>query len=177
MNRLLLAGLACLVTLGACEPIRAGDQVPFKGVFYPTIVGPGFMPCEPLPGDCPEIGCPQAVGIVVPGKATHLGKFDGVAAACLSEPDENGVIRYTCCFIWNSPNGKDSIRGTFCGQFVPTEQAGVYQNVETFTIGGVTGRFEGAEGGGTAGGVVDLVTGNNVAPFTGTVSRPYSTSP
>ena len=108
-----LWGVFLVVTLGLglALPSLAADQVPFKGYFVPniTVVGAG-------PG-CS--GANQVFSTVwVTGKATHLGSFSGPASFCL----DLTTLCYTGEYQWFSPNGRDSVRGTFNGCSFPSLQ-------------------------------------------------------
>lgn len=155
-------GLAlCCVALFLNIPLRADEQVPFKGNFNPVILK--ATPLDPTH---------LLLDIDVHIQATHLGKARGPASAILGH-DDPAVCREA---TWVAANG-DAVSLTFEGQFVPTATPGILQNVETFEVIEGTGRFEGATGGGVASGELDAATlvplGGGV-PFVGTISSPGS---
>jgi hypothetical protein len=159
-----LTGIGLIFGLGVCLPAQAGEQVPLKGYFIPVATPAG-----------PQPGCsgPNEVmfSIQATGQATQLGHFTGGSTTCLNV----ATLCYTGTFCWFSPDGRDSICGDFTGCFVPTGAPCAATNEESFTITGGSGRFEGATGGGSVGGQVNICTfGPSVVPFTGTVSRPHS---
>ena len=151
--------LGC-VALCLNAPLRAGEQVPFKGTFNPITLAA-------TPVDATHVHLDLAVDVI----ATHLGKAHGPAFATLDLTD----LSYVGGGTWVAANG-DSISFTFAGQFVPTSTSGVLENVETFEIIGGTGRFDGAIGEGIAGGVLDAATlvPLTPAPFDATISSPGS---
>ena len=141
-------------------PLRAGEQVPFKGTFNPIVV-------STTPIDSTHALLNFDVHIL----ATHLGKAQGPASAIL----DLTTLEYVGEATWVAANG-DAIVITFVGQFVPTDTPGRFDNVETFEIVGGTGRFEGATGACVAGGQFDFITQSVPAPipFKGTISSPGS---
>jgi hypothetical protein len=155
-----LLPLVLFATLCLAVPMRAGEQVPFKGAFNPVIL-------SATPVDPTHVHLDIAVDVI----ATHLGKAHGPAFATLDLTD----LSYVGGGTWFAANG-DSISFTFAGQFIPTSTSGVLENVETFEITGGTGRFEGATGAGIAGGLVDAATlvPLTAAPFDATISSPGS---
>jgi hypothetical protein len=170
-----------LLGMGA-SAAHAADQVPFKGVFVPEI--------SATPIDARFF----SLTIHVTGQATHLGRFGsrdgGPNAFAILDTQPTalppglppsmlpsippGTSCYTGTFAWTSPNGKDTISGTFAGCLVPTTDPCVLRNVEVFTVTGGEGRFAGASGGGfiTEGFGSFCPGGPNYSYFTGTVSRP-----
>jgi hypothetical protein len=147
--------LLCLNT-----PLRAGNQVPFKGTFVPTTL-------SATPVDATHVRLELHVDV----RATHLGKAQGPAFLILDVTTLSFVGEAT----WAAANG-DAIITTFAGRFIPTATPGVLDNVETFEIVGGTGRFEGATGAGIVTGQVDAATLVPLAPvpFVGTISSPGS---
>ena len=139
-------------------PLRAGDQVPFKGTFDPTVV-------STTPVDATHVLLKFDVHIL----ATHLGKARGSASAILDVT----TLTYVGQGTWWAANG-DAITITATGQFVPTDTPGLFDNVETIEIVGGTGRFNGATGAFVAGGQFNALTQSAPAPvpFKGTISSP-----
>jgi hypothetical protein len=152
--------LVTLVTLCLSALVRADEQVPFKGYFNPVVV-------STTPIDETHVLLDFDVYIV----ATQLGKAQGPASAIL----DLTTFTYVGEATWAAANG-DAISITFAGQFVPTDTAGLFDNVETIEVVGGTGRFEGATGSCAAGGQFDFITASVPAPipFTGTISSPGS---
>jgi hypothetical protein len=136
----------------------AGEQVPFKGTFDPTIVSSTVLDATHIRFD---------VHVIV--RATLLGNAQGPAYFIL----DLTTFTYTGEATWFAANG-DSVVVPFAGTFIPTSTPSLYDNVETFQVVGGTGRFEGATGAGVAGGQFDSSTGTAPAPipFAGTISSP-----
>ena len=141
-------------------PLRASDQVPFKGTFDPIVV-------SATPVDATHVLLDFDVHIL----ATQLGKARGPAFGIL----DMITLTYVGEATWASPSG-DAIAITFVGQFVPTDTPGLFDNIETIEIVGGTGRFEGATGACVAGGQFNFITqlAPAPAPFAGTISSPGS---
>ncbi len=137
---------------------QPGDRVPFKGTFEVTISS--FIPIDESTA---------LVTFIVEGHGTHLGRFTGEAEAVFNLAD----LTYEGTSHWIGANG-DTIFGTIAGSLTPTTTEGLFDNDETFTVEGGTGRFEGATGSGSAGGQINLVTGLGDSPFQGTISSPGS---
>src|SRR5437879_993105 len=137
----LILALGCAV-LCLNAPLRANEQVPFKGKFNPIIL-------SATPIDETHV----RLDIDVHVQATHLGKARGPAYAILDVTS----LRYVGEATWAAANG-DAIVLTFAGQFVPSATPGILENVETFEIVGGTGRFEGATGAGVVAGQLDAAT-------------------
>jgi hypothetical protein len=151
---LVLVGALCV-----SAPSRAGDQVPFKGSFSPIIV-------SATPLDATHV----LLEVDVPVRATQLGNARGPGSFIL----DMTTLAYSGEATWAAANG-DAVFFTFAGQFVPTATPGILENVETFEVVGGTGRFEGATGGGVAGGLLDVtLVPLTPAPFEGTISSPGS---
>ena len=141
-------------------PIRADDQVPFKGYFNPIILSATTLDATHVRFD-----------VDVHVRATQLGKARGPAFFILDLTSFTYVGEAT----WAAANG-DDVFITFSGEFVPTGTPGLFDNVETFEVVGGTGRFEGATGACIAGGQFDAVTQSapEPIPFEGTISSPGS---
>jgi hypothetical protein len=147
-----------LLCVGA--PLRAGEQVPFKGSFNPAIL-------SSTQTDATHVRLDLHVSV----QATHLGKAEGPAFLILDVTTFHFVGETT----WAAANG-DAVFIKFAGQFSPSATPGVLDVVETFEIVGGTGRFKGATGTGTVTGQADAVTLAPLAPpsFVGTISSPGS---
>src|SRR5205823_254336 len=137
-----LLPLAALAALCLNAPIRADEQVPFKGTFNPIILSATQFDATHVLFD---------VDVIV--RATHMGKARGPAYFIL----DLNTFTYVGKAAWAAANG-DEIFITFAGQFVPTGTPGLFDNVETFEVVGGTGRFEAATGACTAGGQFDAIT-------------------
>ena len=167
--------------VGATGSITLGGQVnfgtssfvlPFEGTInlaqppLPNFSGTvsGKIPAdmgEPVPG---TNDCVFNFYVTNTGTATQLGEFTGasnfIPNVCTGA--------YTGTFLWIGADG-DSISGPFVGQLIPTQTQGVFDNTETATITGGTGRFVGATGTITLGGQVNFATSSFVLPFQGTI--------
>jgi hypothetical protein len=159
MKKLSLVDVLSLTLAGAglLVAARADDQIPLKGYLSVTAEPSSTQPDSPL----------LDVQITGTGQATVLGNVV-VAAAGKLDP---ATLTYTGSFVWTASNG-DTVYGEFVGQFIPTAQPGIFQNIEVFTITGGSGRFEDATGGGLAGGLGNPFQPNFLHPFTGTISSP-----
>src|SRR5262245_46703431 len=109
--------LSC-ATLCLNAPLRAGDQVPFKGNFNPVIL-------RAKPVDDTHVHLDLNVTI----RATLVGNAQGAASIILDVRD----LTYVGQTTWATANG-DALSFTFEGQFVPTASPGVLENFETFEI-------------------------------------------
>lgn len=156
----LLLALGALGVICFSIPVRAGDQVPFKGTFNPIVL-------SVTPLDATHIQFEANVIVL----ATHLGRASGPGVFIL----DLATMSYAGTATWVAANG-DALYSMFAGQFIPTDTPGFFDNVETFEIVGGTGRFEGATGAGIAAGQFDVTTQSAPAPapFTGTISSPGS---
>ena len=142
-------------------PLRAGEQVPFKGSF-------NFVVVSATPLDATHV----LFDVDVHVQATQLGKASGPGSFIL----DVAALAYVGQATWLAANG-DSVSSSFEGHFVPTDDPAVLENVETFEVTGGTGRFQGATGGGIAAGLLDAATLlplGKASPFVGTISSPGS---
>jgi len=151
--------LVCFaVFFSATTPAAAAEPITFNGTVSGKI--PADMG-QPVAG---SNGCVFNFYVTNTGSATELGEFTGasnfIPNVCTGS--------YTGTFLWIGADG-DSISGTFVGQLIPTQTQGVFDNNETATITGGTGRFVGATGTTTHGGQVNFATSSFVLPFTGTI--------
>jgi len=140
-----LAPLMLAAVVASCAFAPSGStagppqQVPFHAVFVVT------TSAAANPAPCSQI----RIDVAGSGIATHLGRFTTVQHHCTTAGDPlaftDGEYRFTAA------NG-DQIYGTYAGRFVPIDAAGNVAVDGRFTIGGGTGRFAGATGGGSAAG-------------------------
>jgi hypothetical protein len=157
---LLIPLLACFAMFFfATIPAAAGAPITFNGTVS------GKIPADMGPPVVGSNGCVFNFYVTNTGSATELGEFTGasnfIPNVCTGS--------YTGTFLWIAADGA-SISGTFAGQLIPTATQGVFDNNETATITGGTGRFIGATGATTHGGQVNFVTSSFVLPFTGTIN-------
>ena len=147
------------VFLSAGTLAAASGPIAFNGTVSGKI--PADMG-QPVAG---SNGCEFNFYVTNTGTATELGEFTGssnfIPNVCTGS--------YTGTFLWIGADG-DSIFGTFAGQLIPTATQGLFDNNETATITGGTGRFIGATGSTTHGGQVNFATASFVLPFTGTIN-------
>lgn len=150
----------CCAALCLSAPLRAGEQVPFKGNFDLIILGA-------TPVDATHV----RLDVQVNAQATMLGRAQGLGFVILDVTTFGYVGESTLA----GANG-DAVVFAFVGQFVPSGTPGILENIETFQIVGGTGRFEGATGAGIAGGKLDAVTllPLTPSPLQGTISSPGS---
>ena len=149
--------LAALAVLGLAGPAAAGEEVPFKGVLEGTYTRTGAFPNF-------------HVELSGSGQATHLGEFtldmphDLNLLAPPPLPTATGVFQFTAA-------DGDTVYGTFTGRGGPSDLPGfILRVVETMTITGGTGRFDGASG--VVSSVRYLDGSNFIGAFEGTISSP-----
>ena len=156
--------IACLgMFVSAATSASARDQVPFNG----TVSG-HVETQEPVDE------CTVHTHVINFGNANELGAFHGTAEFYPNFCENPPNITYTGSFHWFAAN-RDEIYGTFDGYLTPIPGTpGVYDNDETATITGGTGRFTNATGSFTLGGQIDFTTvpPSFVLPWHGTISRP-----
>jgi hypothetical protein len=137
--------------LAGASPVRAGDQVPFKGSFEGTVT-------RSLPPP------PVEVNVEAAGTATHLGKFTLEIPHLVTPPVGVGFYHFVAA------NG-DTVDAEFTGLSTMVAP-GLLYIVETATITGGTGRFAGASGSFVSERLYDIAAGTTVGYFEGTISRP-----
>ena len=135
----------------------ADEQIPFEGFISVTATPDPLQPDPAL----------LNLHITGTGRATVVGNILVSALATL----DPATLTYTGSFVWTVSNG-DQLFGTFEGYFIPTGRPNVFDNHETFTITGGTGRLEGASGGGPAAGVGNPFAPDFVVPFSVAISSP-----
>jgi hypothetical protein len=157
---LLVACPAIFISAGTFASAR--DQVPFNGTVS------GYVETQE-----PVDECTAHAHVINSGYASELGAFHGTAEFYPNFCDDPPNITYIGTFHWFAANG-DEIYGTFDGYLTPRPgMSGVYDNHETATITGGTGRFTNATGSFTLGGQIDFTTvpPSFVLPWRGTISR------
>jgi hypothetical protein len=159
--------LACFaaVFISGTTPAVAGEMVPFNGTVS------GYVETQ-----VPVDECTVHTHVINFGNANQLGAFTGTAEFYPNFCEDPPNITYTGTSDWFAANG-DEISGTFEGYLSPTETPGVYDNHETATITGGTGRFTNATGSFTLGGQIDFTTNppSFVLPWQGVISSVGST--
>jgi len=153
------------VFMSFVTPAAATDRVPFNGTVS------GYVQTQE-----PVDQCTIHAHVINFGNANQLGAFSGTAEFYPNFCDDPPNITYTGTFHWFAAN-RDEIYGTFDGYLIPIPGApGVYDNHETATITGGTGRFADATGGFILGGQIDFTTvpPSFVLPWHGSISRPDS---
>ena len=150
--------LAALAVAAIAGPLVAADQVPFKGSLE------GVVTVTPVPG-----GPPTTVDVLVDGtgNATQLGQF----ALTIPHRVNRATRTASGSYHFTAANG-DTLSADFTGQSMPTATLGVISIVETATITGGTGRFDGATGGFICERLFDAVAGTTIGSFDGTISSP-----
>ena len=102
------------------------------------------------------------------GEATHLGRYTVSYEVEVDLPTGSGTglsAQYVAA------NG-DTLFAEGSGQATPTDDPTVFVVVETFTITGGTGRFDGATGNFTEERRVNIVTGVTSGTISGTIGLP-----
>jgi hypothetical protein len=145
--------LALLAFFALARPAAAAEFVVFKGT---------------LDGDVTHTPVNDHTDFVVvqgTGTATRLGQFEVTAAHFV-----NTVARTAAgTYVFTAANG-DMLTADFTGQASLTTTPGVLHVVETATITGGTGRFEGATGEFVVDRLFDRVAGTTTGTFEGTIS-------
>jgi hypothetical protein len=101
------------------------------------------------------------------GKATHLGLYTISYQAQLNIPTLSAISSATLVAADGS-----SLSGQGTGQGTPTATLGIVSIVETYTITGGTGRFEGATGNFTVERLIDRATLTSSGTIRGTIVLP-----
>ena len=144
---------ALLAVSALAVPAAAGDLVPFKGS---------------LGGDVTHTPVNDHTDFVVveaTGTATQLGQFEVTAEHLVNTTARTAAGTY----VFTAANG-DTLVAEFTGRAAPTATPGVLAVVETATITGGTGRFEGATGSFVVERLYDRVEGTTTGSFTGSIS-------
>jgi hypothetical protein len=145
--------LALLALFALARPAAAGDVVVFKGG---------------LDGDVTHTAVDAHTDFVVvegTGTATRLGRFEVTAAHFVNTVERTAAGTY----VFTAANG-DTLTAEFTGQASLTATPGVLHVVETATITGGTGRFEGATGEFVVDRLFDRVAGTTTGSFEGSIS-------
>jgi hypothetical protein len=141
-----------LIGLGA-NLASASPQVPLNGSVSGTVTPTSETTFE----------------LVGSGNASHLGKVGYEGHVQITDVDPNtGVITDVLTETFTAANG-DTLT-LLCNQVATPVSPGVYDGVDQWTVIGGTGRFENAEGSGTASTHVDLSSGTFTKELTGTIS-------
>ena len=159
--RSIILGLALTLALGTGGPLsgqepapqgpsRAG--LPFKAVFSSTST------VEPDASRCPG---GLKVTVRGAGLATQLGKFTTLQTHCINPSHDpfgftNGLYEFTA-------EDGSTIRGQYGGRIIPTSTSNVdgqFYVDAAFSIVRGTGRLSGAQGGGSASGLLAPSTGD-----------------
>ncbi len=143
--------LAVFAVLWLGGPGAAGEQVPFRG---------------DLEGSGDASGFPSVV-VSATGNATQLGQF------AFTMPHVVNPVAMTAAgtFEFVAANG-DTLVGSMTGVAALTGTPNVIFIVETCTVTGGTGRFDGATGSFTIERLFNRVSGETAGSFKGTVSSP-----
>jgi hypothetical protein len=144
---------ALLALLSLARPAAAGEQVSFTGSLEGDLTRTPLVP--PFVLDELE----------ATGTAAHLGQFDLLISATVNLNTRSAVGTY----VFVAANG-DTLTATFTGKSTPTETPGVILIVETATITGGTGRFDGAGGSFTVERLFSPADGTTVGSIEGTIS-------
>ena len=148
--------LAVVAVLGLTGPAAAGEQVPLKGGYEGEDIGTPVAP-------------PFAVArVTAAGNATLLGDLTFVQVVTVNTATGAG----SGSFQFTAANG-DTVYGSIVGQARLTAP-GVLTILETATIEGGTGRFDGATGSVSVTRVKNPATGETACSFEGTISSPGS---
>jgi len=148
--------LAVVAVLGLTGSAAAGEQVPLKGGYEGEDIGTLVAP--PI----------VSAKVTAAGRATLLGRFTYVQVVTVNTATGMG----SGSFQITAANG-DTVYGSVVGQARMTAP-GVLTILETATIEGGTGRFEGATGSFDVTRLKNSVTNETIRSFEGTISSPGS---
>jgi hypothetical protein len=138
-------------------PLATVQEVAFKG----RLEGPSTITFDPPPSPF------FSVLLDGTGNATLLGRFTVTAPHRVNSATGNAIG----AFAFRAANG-DVLTADFTGVSTPTATPGVFAIVETATITGGTGRFDGATGNFIVERTIDLGTLLTTGSFEGTISSP-----
>jgi hypothetical protein len=140
-------------------PGMADDQVPFKASLH------GFAVSDIPTADNPAI---HVIGVELDRNATHLGRFHDDLTHLFNVE----TLAFTGFSTLTAANG-DTFSTVFFGQGFLTDDPEWITFEVTHVIVGGTGRFTGASGTFVGvGGLFNLVTGEDIAGYLGTISTP-----
>jgi hypothetical protein len=148
--------LVVVAVLGLTGPIAAGEQVPLKGGYEGEDIGTLVAP--PI----------AEAQVTAAGIATQLGNFTFRELVTVNTATGIG----SGSFQFTAANG-DTVYGSIVGQARLTAP-GVLTILETATIEGGTGRFDGATGSFSVTRLKNPATGETTCSFEGTISSPGS---
>ena len=117
-----------------------------------------------MANEIPMRGQFNGVGETFSGRATHLGRFDGVIDNTTMPPNA----------VWTAANGDmlTNITTSFVIDFSSPIAPNVYPYTQTIEFTGGSGRFQNATGSATITGTIDVVTFEYNGRIRGTISRP-----
>jgi hypothetical protein len=145
--------LAVLALVSLARPAAAGEQVPFGGQLEGDVTATPVNP--PV----------FAVLVEGEGQSSHLGQFKVSVPHLVNRSTRLASGTY----VFTAANG-DTLTAEFTGQSFPTDTPGLLYIIETATITGGTGRFEGATGNFTVERLFDSIAGTTTGSFEGTIS-------
>ena len=152
--------LACLVVPGLAGTAAAGEQVPLRGRLG------GSFTSTPIPGT------PNALVVARgTGEATQLGHFSFDFPLTVNLATQTGGGTYT----FTAANG-DTVIAAVAAQSTLLAN-GLRHVVESGTITGGSGRFQGARGNFSSERFLNRATGEVTGSFVGTISSPGASMP
>jgi hypothetical protein len=147
--------MVVITALVLAGPAAADEQVPFKGSLQGDAT---IVPLNP-----PLV----FADVDATGTATHLGQF----TLDIPHTVDRGKMTAKGRYVFTAANG-DEVYADFDGVSKLTDVPNVLAVMETATITGGTGRFEGATGSFTAYRLFDRVALTTTGYFEGTISAP-----
>ncbi|MBE2222348.1 MAG: hypothetical protein IAF02_12445 [Anaerolineae bacterium] len=128
------------------------------------ILGLAATPALARRGQVPLRGRFSGVGETFSGRATHLGRFDGVIDNTTDPPNA----------VWTAANGDTltNITTSFVIDFSAPIEPDVYPYTQTIEFTGGNGRFQNATGSAEITGTINVVTFEYNGRIEGTISRP-----
>ena len=144
---------ALLAASAPAVPASAGELVPFRGSLDGVVT------------HTPIDATHDFVVVEATGTATQLGQFELTAEHVVDTAARTAAGTYE----FTAANG-DTLTAEFTGRATPTGVPGVIAVVETVTITGGTGRFEGATGTFTVERLFNRPAGTTTGSFQGTIS-------
>lgn len=128
------------------------------------ILGITVMPALAKRGQVPMRGRFTGIGENFSGRATHLGRFDGVIDNSSDPPHA----------VWTAANGDTltNITTSFVIDFSAPIEPDVYPYTQTIEFTGGNGRFSNATGSADISGTINVVTFEYDGRIRGHISRP-----
>lgn len=138
----------------------------FVGLLLVCLFGLTLLPASAQTKQVPLRGKFSGVGEIFSGRATHLGRFDGVIDNTTTPPNA----------VWTAANGDTltNITTSFVIDFSSPVAPDVYRYTQTIEFTGGSGRFQNAAGSADITGWINVATFEYNGRINGFISRPNS---